>query len=107
VVTMTDVVEQRRALVDFLDRHPLVDDVDFTRDGFETVILSLGGQAENWSTPELSVTFDERRLTFFKSESGQWYRQEWERTPDRVSEDWRPVGVEAIDEPTVEVHHAE
>lgn len=103
---MTDVVDARRELVEELSERPIVDDVDFTRDGYQTVILSLGEPADA-EPPEVSVTFGDRRLTFFKSESSQWYRQEWERTPQRVSEDWRPVGVEEIGEPEVEVYDAE
>ncbi|WP_134672647.1 hypothetical protein [Halorussus marinus] len=57
--------------------------------------------------PEVSVTYGDYRVVFFRTESGQWYRQEWERTPDRVSEDWRPVGIDTIDEPSVEVYDAE
>ena len=34
-------VEARRAFVQELRDHPLVDKVDFTRDGFQTVILTL------------------------------------------------------------------
>lgn len=105
---MRDVVEQRRALVDFLDRHPLVDSVDFTRDGYQQVLLELGEPAsDEGGQPAFTVTVDGRRLAFFESGSGQWYRQEFEATPDRACGDWRPVGVEQISEPDLEVYDAE
>jgi hypothetical protein len=39
---MTDAVEQRRALIQRLQAHSLVEDIDWTRDGYQTVVLSLG-----------------------------------------------------------------
>ncbi len=100
---MTDAVEQRREFIKDLRDRPLVDDVDFTRDGFETVVLELGDAEDGERSPELSIEFGDERVTYFTSESGQWYRQEWAQS-DRVGEEWRPVGIEAIDEPDVEVH---
>lgn len=38
---MSDVVAERRELIEELDDHPLVESIDWTRDGFETVILHL------------------------------------------------------------------
>lgn len=35
-------LEQRREFVKELREHPLVDDVDFTRDGYQQVVLDLG-----------------------------------------------------------------
>lgn len=41
---MSDLVDDRREFVQELEEHPLVDGVDFTRDGYETVILDMGGR---------------------------------------------------------------
>jgi hypothetical protein len=100
---MTDAVKQRREFIEDLRDRPLVENVDFTRDGFETVVLELGDTADGWGSPELSIEFGDERVTYFTSESGQWYRQEWTQS-DRADEEWRPVGIEAIDEPDMEVH---
>lgn len=35
--------EDRRELMQELEEHPLVDDADFTRDGFQTLVLHLRG----------------------------------------------------------------
>lgn len=35
-------IDDRRELLEELEDHPLVEDVDATRDGFKTVILRLG-----------------------------------------------------------------
>lgn len=37
-------IEERREFVRELEEHDLVEDVDFTRDGYQTVILSLGDE---------------------------------------------------------------
>jgi len=37
------VVDERRELVREIEEHPLVGDVDFTRDGFQTVIVHMAG----------------------------------------------------------------
>jgi len=34
--------EPRKRLVKSLEAHPLVEDIDYTRDGYQTVVLSLG-----------------------------------------------------------------
>ena len=39
--------EARKQFVQNLENHPLVDDVNWTRDGYQTVLLELGdGQEE-------------------------------------------------------------
>lgn len=40
---MNATIDERRELKRELEEHPLVDDVDFTRDGYQTLILSLRG----------------------------------------------------------------
>ncbi len=39
---MTDAVDARREFVQWLQDRPFVEDVDYTRDGFKTVVLELG-----------------------------------------------------------------
>ncbi|WP_382193792.1 hypothetical protein [Halorussus sp. GCM10023401] len=39
---MSDIVEARRAFIQELTKRPLVEDVDFSRDGYRTVVLTLG-----------------------------------------------------------------
>jgi hypothetical protein len=42
---MSDAVDVRKRFVQALDAHPLVEDLDFSRDGYETVSLTLGDVA--------------------------------------------------------------
>lgn len=42
---MNATTEDRRELKRELEEHPLVDDVDFTRDGFKTLVLRLRDSA--------------------------------------------------------------
>lgn len=39
---MSAAIDERREFLEELRDHPLVEDIDFTRDGFQTVILRLG-----------------------------------------------------------------
>ncbi|QLD84591.1 hypothetical protein HWV23_02605 [Natronomonas halophila] len=43
---MSTAVDARRELLEELRGHELVEDIDFTRDGFQTVILHLGDPSE-------------------------------------------------------------
>lgn len=38
----TSAYDARKSFVDWLQRHPYVDDLDFSRDGYQTVLLELG-----------------------------------------------------------------
>jgi len=52
---MTDAVARRRALVHYLEQHVLVDSVDWTRDGYQTVVLELGEPDEPSELVECKV----------------------------------------------------
>ena len=44
---MTDALDARREFVDWLSSHPLVDAVDFSRNGYQTVRLQLGSPEDS------------------------------------------------------------
>jgi len=48
-------MQERRELVQELRDHPLVEDVDFTRDGYQTVVLELGDPDEPTDLAECPV----------------------------------------------------
>ena len=43
---MSDAVDLRRAYMGFIEGHALVEDVDFTRDSYRTLVVELGDPAE-------------------------------------------------------------
>jgi hypothetical protein len=46
--------ERRKRFIQCLRKHPLVDTVDFTRDGYQTVVLQLGDPGEDAPPTELA-----------------------------------------------------
>ncbi|WP_435175688.1 hypothetical protein [Halorussus sp. AFM4] len=52
---MGDVVDARRAFVQELQGRAIVEEVDYTRDGYETVVLTLGTPSNSAELEECST----------------------------------------------------